>query len=86
MNTIPKTHSDSHPGAVYRMISMTNGPDGGIEIIKFYPTNIAYANGAPMPGVVEKEIYKAVDGKVELVEVTVGKHIPRQIIEDHFEF
>jgi hypothetical protein len=82
----PTPHSDKHPSAIYKMISMLHGKDGGIEIIKFYPTNIAYANGAPMPGVVEKEIYKAVDGKVELVEVIVGKHVPRQIIEDHFEF
>lgn len=74
------SYSDTHPDSHYKMVSMVKGPDRSVEIVKFYKLKDSTV------GVVEKELYRVVNGTLNRVEVIVGTHVPRQVIEDHFEF
>lgn len=63
-----------------------NTDTGNLEIVRRYPSNMAYGNGTPVPDRVEKEVYGVVDGKIALIQTVQGKHEPAYCVEEKFSF
>jgi len=60
---------------------------GDLEIVRKYPSNMAYCSGQTVPAKVVKEIYSASASKVIFLskEIT-GKHEPSRVIEEKITF
>lgn len=63
-----------------------NQIDGTIVIVRQYPSNLRYANGAAAPDRVTKETYGVVDGKITLIQMQEGKHKPAYVVPESVEF
>ncbi len=63
-----------------------NTSTGNLEIVRRYPSNMAYGNGTPVPDRVEKEVYGVVDGKITLIQTIQGKHEPAYRVEERITF
>jgi hypothetical protein len=70
----------------HRIVKAQIGPDGQLEVVRQYPSNMAYGNGLPFPDKVVKEIYGVVDGRIALINTVEGKHIPPQLMPERIEF
>lgn len=55
-------------------------PDGKLEIVRCYPSMLAYPEGGGPPDDLVREIYVAVDGKIVLESSTQGQLHPPQTI------
>lgn len=53
-------------------------PDGKLEIVRCYPSMLAYPEGGGPPDDLVREIYAAVDGKIVLESSTQGQLLPPQ--------
>ena len=62
--------------------------NGELEIVRRFPSNSQYlcSPPRPVPDRIIKEIYRVVDGKIELAETVVGKHILAKQIAERIEF
>lgn len=63
-----------------------NTNTGNLEIVRRYPSNMAYGNGTPVPDRVEKEVYGVIDGKIALIQTIQGKHEPAYRVEERITF
>jgi hypothetical protein len=55
------------------------GDGDRLNIVRKYPSNMAYGNGQHVPDRVEKEVYGVVDGKT-------GKHTPAYMVKETVTF
>ena len=63
-----------------------NPETGNLEVVRRYPSNMAYGNGSPVPDRVVKEIYGVVDGQITLIETVMGKHEPAYVVPEKIIF
>lgn len=60
---------------------------GRLEVIRRYPSNMAYCSGVACPDHIVKEVYGCTDGiSVELIETKEGIHVPKKVVEEQFIF
>lgn len=69
-----------------RLVSVDLKSNGTLEVVRSYPSNACLGNGEMLPDTVVKETYHSVAGKIVLQGTKRGKHIPRQVLPERFDF
>lgn len=61
--------------------------NGKFEVVRKYPSHMAFCSGDPVPDLVEKETYiVGVNGQIELESVIQGFHKPAHTVPEKIEF
>lgn len=68
--------------------SVTQTADGKLEVVKRYPSNSMFACNPPrpVPPTITKEVYAAVNGRIELVDTIQGKVTPSYVTPETVSF
>lgn len=69
-----------------KIISATLELSGDFVVTRRYPSMAVYGNGTPCPDRIVKDIYRSVDGSIQLVGTVAGRHIPSYTVPEKFEF
>ena len=67
-------------------LSVTLNEAGELEVVRRYPSDMAYGTGDPCPDRVVKEIYRSDGEKISLAQTVDGKHTPRYTVDEKIEF
>lgn len=62
--------------------------EGQLEVVRRYPSNSMFACDPPRkaPDTIEKDVYGIVDGKIQLIEIISGQHVPAHSVAEQFTF
>ena len=71
----------------HKIVSVTLTEHGELEVVRQFPSNMAYCSGHLLPDRVVKEIYRADEGgMIKLVKEIKGKHTPAYMVAEQIEF
>lgn len=71
----------------HKIVSVTLTEHGELEVVRQFPSNMAYCSGERCPDRVVKEIYRADEGgMIRLAEEKEGKHTPAYMVAEKIEF